>query len=133
MAKEKIRPATRTTGANPGPQRAGLPLNRMVKAYAGAHRCTLAAGGQTLPARLIDINAASSHLRLDAPSGGPGLRLDQNALLHARLTASGRILDGLACRVAWLTESEVGLEFDTHLGLGIGELQQALDSVHAAC
>lgn len=118
--------------AGPGRESAGIRLHRMIKAYAGAHRCELAAGGLTLAARLIDINAASSRIRLDAPPADHGLRLDQPALLHARLRASGRLLDALPCRVAWLMGHEAGLEFDFHLGLGITDLQRALDSVRAA-
>lgn len=123
--------ATPPEAAAQGQDSAGVRLNRMIKAYAGAHHCELAADGLALPARLIDINAASARIRLEAPPGRT-LRLDQCALLHARFTASGRRLDGLPCRVAWTMGPEAGLEFDHHLGLGILDLQRALDSGRAA-
>lgn len=123
--------ATPPEAAAQGQENAGVRLNRMIKAYAGAHRCELAADGLALPARLIDINAASARIRLETPPGH-ALRLDQRALLHARFTASGRLLDGLPCRVAWTMGAEAGLEFDLHLGLGILDLQRALDSGRAA-
>jgi len=114
-----------------GQESTGVRLNRRIKAYAGIHRCELAADGLTLPARLIDINAASARIRLEAPPGR-ALRLDQRALLHARFTASGRRLDDLPCRVAWTMGPEAGLEFEIHLGLGILDLQRALDPGRAA-
>lgn len=108
------------------------PINRMIKAYPAAHGCEIVASGARLGGILIDINHASARIRLHGPDNLHTIRLDQVATLNTFVGTSRRALNGLRCRIAWISGWEVGVEFDDHLGVGILELQAAFDVRRAA-
>lgn len=115
------------TGNYPEGAACPVPINRMIKAYPARLGCALVAGDHLLHGLLVDINYASARILFDAGAAVGVLRLDQRARLRTRIATTRRLLCDMPCRVAWLSGREAGIEFEEHLGVGIKELQSALE------
>ncbi len=107
-------------------------INRMIKAYPTRQGCALDTGTHRLHGLLVDINSTSARILFADDAPVHLLRLDQRARLMTRIACTCRLLEDMPCVVAWIMGREAGIEFDTHLGVGIRELQRALDCVRRA-
>lgn len=106
----------------------GTNIRRMIKAYPNRHKCSFSTETSQSDATLIAMNNKTARIRCDNSSYAKTISFGTRLNLRPGLTGARNIPGMVPCRVAWKYKAELGLEFDSILGVGIGELQRAFDT-----
>ena len=90
-------------------------------AYASNKVCNLAMEGRHITASLVDVSAGGARLHLAEPHTGPKDQPLSFSLLHV---PDGGLLQNLSAFVRWRDGREMGIQFQTPLGVGVATLQK---------
>ena len=102
-------------------------IKRYMKAYPKNHTCGFIHGVLDAKAMLIAMNHNSARIRCTSGARAEAIPFGARLGLRPGVNGPRGVPGEVACRVAWKHGAELGLEFDSPLVVGVGELQRAFE------
>ena len=104
-----------------------LEIKRYIKAYPKNHTCIFNHGTLDSTATLIAMNHNSARIRCTSGERAEAIPFGARLGLRPGVNGPRGVPGEVPCRVAWKFGAELGLEFDSPLVVGVGELQRAFE------
>lgn len=104
-----------------------LEFKRYIKAYPKNHACIFKHGELDSTATLIAMNHNSARIRCMSGERAEAIPFGARLGLRPGVNGPQGVPGEVPCRVAWKFGAELGLEFDSPLVVGVGELQRAFE------